>query len=229
MRLLAALAMIGIGCTTDALPGGSDGGPDNDGSVAADLGSLSCGDIASSVAEWLAAHTSCTVDDDCVIVTTGCGLPRPCGDYVNRGAPGAYLSSLLAAWQHQCDPGDCACPASWPAAGCNEGTCGVRMPHVGPLGAPCTSDVQCAPGLLCAGGPAFPGGYCTQEHCDSAFAPCPTGYDCKPVGDAFYCLKDCAAADPGACRDGYRCCSGKPLGAPDGWCAPDTSLLCSIK
>ena len=48
--------------------------PDNDGSVAADLRGESCGDVASSVQQWIDGHRGCVIDADCTIVKTACGL-----------------------------------------------------------------------------------------------------------------------------------------------------------
>ncbi len=84
----------------------------------------------------------------------------------------------------------------------------------GGLGAPCTSDNQCA-GSLCLGG-AFTGGYCSSvvAECDPGGAACSDGGMCTKSGgidvdgaaQAEFCLSTCTGQ--GDCRQGYSCCYG---------------------
>ena len=230
MRHALALAIALSGCTSSPL-GGPDGGglPNQDGSQPADLAGASCGAIAASVQSWLDAHTSCTVDADCQVVQTACGLDGACGAIANTSAPGPYLESLVTAWrQDQCGPFGCECPAIGFQPGCNHGVCGMKMPGSGAVGDPCVDGSDCQSGF-CATGDGFVGGYCTYAGCanQGGIDPCPTGSKCWTLGASSYCLKDCATTTiMPDCRDGYACCGGPGPTGPNGWCAPVQSFLC---
>jgi hypothetical protein len=84
----------------------------------------------------------------------------------------------------------------------------------GALGAPCTTDLECA-GALCLGG-AFTGGYCSAPviECDPGGSACGDAGLCTKSGavdvdgaaEAEFCLVTCQGqAD---CRQGYSCCYG---------------------
>lgn len=234
MRSLSLFAVLVAGCTSQPLAGGDGGLPDNDGAVAADLAGASCSSISASINAWLNAHQSCTTDSDCTrLGATGCGLPDQCGGYVDNGAVGAYLQSLLSAWQAGgCGVGQCAsCPNNVPGPpGCNMGTCGIRQLGTGAVGDSCDNGSQCATGM-CLGdvmSKLFFGGYCTVFDCNADGAACPEGSTCEPGGDGhMYCLKDCnPLLDIMQCRTGYACCSGPGPTGMKGWCAPSQSSLC---
>lgn len=231
------LFLFAAACGDRALPpGGSDGGDGNDGSVAADLAGLSCGEIAQAVTAWLDGHTQCTADADCTIVATGCGLPEPCGAPVDQSAVGPYLSSLLDGWRaEKCEqPCGLFCPFIGRAV-CVDGTCRAGGPVTPkPVGDPCTSDGECATGQCvteAASGGFFPGGICTIRNCDSKLiTACPAGSSCQVAGapdGASYCLKDCCArCNTVQCRDGYACCGNPQMDGADAVCVPPPSLLC---
>lgn len=237
MRAFGMACFLVAGCSTTGLPGAGDGGPDNDGSVAADLRGASCGDVSLAVSQWLDAHRTCQVDADCTSLSTACGLDGSCGIYVNTGAPGPYFSSLLDAWQAgTCGAGKCTPCALWPNGmpGCVMGVCAAKAVGPGAVGDACVSGAQCATGecYSFAQSKMFTGGYCTVIDCGPN-APCPTGSTCRVVDTGTsICLQDC---DPSLnvqqCRTGemYACCSGPGPAGHAGWCSPNDSSLCTAK
>jgi cysteine-rich repeat protein len=71
-----------------------------------------------------------------------------------------------------------------------------------PVGAPCTSDAECAGGLCLTDQLTvpFPGGACSQP-CTAA--ACPSGSTCATLGAIDACLPTCNS--PNDCRAGYAC------------------------
>jgi hypothetical protein len=100
----------------------------------------------------------------------------------------------------------------------------------GQLGAPCTTDNQCA-GALCLGG-AFSGGYCSSPvaECDPGSGTywCGDGGECRKTGGVDidgaaageFCLHGCHVQHD--CRAGYACCAAGEYPQFDdaGVCAP---------
>jgi hypothetical protein len=226
------------GCAPGGLPGGGDGGaPPDLTSGGGDLPlPVTCGAVAAEVHAWLAAHTACHADADCIALTTACGLDGQCGGYYNVDVRGAALDAWLATWgQRDCGKGTCV-PCGAPGVespACIGGACSFRIAGKGKVGDACASGGDCATGQCLTNLQSLPyqGGYCTIIDCDKAGTPCPTGSTCKPGGDQhMYCLKNC---DPRLnieqCRatDHYSCCGGPgPVGA-FGWCAPESTFLCT--
>ncbi len=107
----------------------------------------------------------------------------------------------------------------------------------GIVGRPCTRDSDC-PGIRCvteAQDGRYIGGYCSFGNCDRVDMACLPDSDCK--GEARYgadtlmiCLVRCRTdGGPGACRPGYRCCSGAGPLRLEGWCAPEQGQICLLK
>ncbi len=110
------------------------------------------------------------------------------------------------------------------------GTCELPGVTPGPVGAPCTWNVDCASGVCTpeqgASGPThWPGGSCTFD-CTNAW--CPSGSTCVHFesGQAF-CSPRCTSSD--ACRSDYVCSTAAGACLPDcrlGWSC-GTSLACN--
>lgn len=83
------------------------------------------------------------------------------------------------------------------------------------IGAPCSPERACDPGLLCVSAAAFPDGYCTAQCADGS---CPAGAICEPAITPALCLRGCGGA--GECRAGYQCWRGacRPSCADDAAC-----------
>lgn len=220
------------GCTNSGLPGDTSdmaGLPNQDGSVPADLAGASCSAIAASVQTWLDGHLSCTVDADCTVVSTACGLDGQCGTIANTQAPGPYLMSLVSAFVGEGCSALCECPAYAMQPGCNKGVCGQKQLGGGAVGDPCVDGFDCTSGFCLSQAQGFPGGYCAVAQC-AVPGPdiCPSGSTCvNPSGNGQdYCMKDCNPQQPGQCRDGYVCCGGPGPTGMIGWCVPPNSSLC---
>jgi hypothetical protein len=146
--------------------------------------------------------SSCNSNDDC---RTG---------YVCAASVGACLPDCRLGW---------SCGSSLT---CNTetGTCDVPSVTPGPVGAPCTWNVECTSGLCTpeqgTSGPTYwTGGSCTQ---DCASADCPSGATCMHFeSDGSFCVASCATSSD--CRSGYICNTDLP-GLPDlPGCLPDCS------
>jgi hypothetical protein len=229
LRTAIAIALLS-GCGASGLSSSDGGAP---GGGASDLAMDTCAQIPSTVQKWLDAHVACVADSDCVVVSTACGLPGMCGWFANTSALDPYIQKLVAYWANVCSAGagECLCPASLPAYGCNAGVCGVKRFVVppGPVGAPCTGNADCATDycLTARIAPAFVGGYCTVAACDTRDIACPAGSTCEPGGDGRgYCLAQCDTR-ASRCRSGYDCCGGSGVTDPaTGWCTPPSTPLC---
>ncbi|HEX2570554.1 MAG TPA: hypothetical protein VH877_13445 [Polyangia bacterium] len=235
-KVWLAAILLGFGCAPRSLGGGIEDGGAGDGARSADLAPLGdlglpdlggCAGIVAATAEWLDSHVACQRDEDCVWLYTTCGLPGMCGIHANTGAAGAYLESLITAWQragcYALPPCECAPPPTPP--GCNAGRCGFREPR-GQIGDPCQGGFDCVTGrcLDAAANPSFPGGYCTSD-C-GAGGTCPAGSSCRAIAGGQYCLEDCQPGAP-ACRAGYACCAGGPGPvSTTPVCAPSASIYC---
>ena len=201
---------------------GKDSGLNNDGSVAADLKGVTCGDISAAVDGWLKSHLACTQDRDCDVISTACGLSGSCGTFANQGAKGPYLQSLLEGWSKSCAPSEpCACPADLGLAGCNQGVCGPKMFGPGAVGDKCSSGGDCQLGdcLLPTEIPGFTDGYCTFRDCDLVNTiVCPADSACvKRDNGHAYCLKRCnPCSQMVQCRSGYACVRSRTP-APTPW------------
>jgi len=81
------------------------------------------------------------------------------------------------------------------------------------IGAACTTDAPCAPGVC---GTGFPGGYCTQ---DCSVDACPLGSRCVSNATVAVCLQSCVGPRTGQseCRAGYVC---EDDGTGSGVCIP---------
>lgn len=203
--------MVATGCTAGGLPMGADADVHPD-----------CDALRAEVAAWLDAHVACARDDDCLLLYTACGLAGSCGAYANHTASGARLDGLVATWSAGGCASECGCPAVVPPMpACNGGVCGPRA--AAELGDACRTDSDCAPGR-CLVAEGFPGGYCTV---DCTAAPCLPDGACRPIAGGRWCLLPCDPGRPGACRDGYACCSGGPgpFATPP-VCAPPASIYC---
>jgi hypothetical protein len=231
-KVWLALVFLGFGCVSRSLEGGlRDSGP-GDGALTVDLGTADlsgCSSLLTATTEWLNSHVDCQRDEDCVWRYTACGLPGMCGIHVNTGAAGAYLDSLLAAWQqagcYDLPPCECAPPPPIPP-GCNGGRCGFRQPR-SQIGDPCQGSFDCLSGRCLdeATNPSFPGGYCTIG-CSAGGATCPADSSCRALAGDQYCLKDCQP-DQNECRSGYACCAGGPgPTSTSPVCAPSGSIYC---
>ena len=103
------------------------------------------------------------------------------------------------------------------------------------VGEPCTADGECATGQCVTEqqDPYFAGGYCTLKRCDRVDAACPKYSECRGTardgqgGTVQICVLQCRT-DTGmaTCRKGYLCCSGPGPLRTDGWCSPESSVLC---
>jgi hypothetical protein len=89
----------------------------NDGSVPADLAGTSCAGLYNAVNQWISTHKRCTTAADCTVVQTWGCLPASCGDYVNNGAAGPYLDSLISAYRNRswCQTGCAVCTGQSPS------------------------------------------------------------------------------------------------------------------
>jgi hypothetical protein len=221
-----------LACANNALPGGNAdmvAPSDLTGTFPQpDLRGATCADIAQSVHAYLSAPTNlaCKVDGDCASLTTACGLEGQCGFIANLKAPSSYLQMLVDDFTKQGCSIPCACPLFEPQPGCNNGVCGAKM--FGSVGAACTSGPECLTRECASVGDGFPGGYCTITDCDLKDTMCPSDSECRNTdGMRSFCLKKCLGDD--SCRPGYRCCSGPGPTTGAGWCAPETSFLCTAK
>jgi hypothetical protein len=148
--------------------------------------------------------TSCPSGATCVTYESGsafcsasCTSASDCrSGYVCATSVGACLPDCRLGWS-------CGSTLS-----CNKdtGTCDPPQVTPGPIGAPCTWNVECASGLCTpeqgtAGTTHWTGGSCTQ---DCATVACPSGATCmKLESDGSFCVASCATS--GDCRTGYVC------------------------
>jgi len=127
-----------------------------------------------------------------------CDEERPCGD----GLVCEPLSDVGVCMRDCLSDGDCPTGGvCWSERGPVEGWC-VRPG--GLLGAACSFENDCQPGLFCENRAS--GGYCTKT-CDAG-VPCPAGMSavCTRLSGEFgiYCLQRCTD-DRESCREDVEC------------------------
>lgn len=137
-----------------------------------------------------------------------------------------------------CGIGGNTCVSCPSGQSCNGGAC--QSTTTGSLGAPCTTNSQCAglgSGAICrmttsSGNATYSGGYCTRE-C-TAHADCGTGY-CAGFGnygeDPLLCYNSCIPSDTqNPCRSGYACYDIGQSGTPMNlcWISPPPSVTTPV-
>lgn len=194
-------------CTPEEGPSGPTHWPD--GACTSDCSSASCPNGSTCVhfeSGQAFCSPSCTSSDTCR------------SNYV-CSAIGACLPDCRLGW---------SCGT---ALACNAktGTCDLSPVTPGPIGAPCTWNVDCTselctPEKSTAGPTYWTGGACTQ---DCTTVSCPSGSACVPFEPTgAYCVASCGASV--GCRSGYVCALDVQGCLPDcrlGWSC-GTSLVC---
>jgi hypothetical protein len=176
-----------------------------------------------SIASCPSGSTCVTYESGAAFCSTSCTTSSECrSSYVCATSVGACLPDCRLGW---------SCGSTLT---CNTktGTCDPPAVTPGPIGAPCTWNVECASGLCTpeqgTSGPTYwSGGSCTL---DCSVASCPSGSTCVTYeSGAAFCSASCTTSS--ACRSSYVCATSVGACLPDcrlGWSCGST-LTCNTK
>jgi hypothetical protein len=154
-----------------------------------------------NIDQAVCGDTACSANSDCPVYTdvpcngstgAGCGSNESCRDSNGQGV-------YRCAKHGYCNQQSGLCE------GHDQGQFAV------PIGAPCTTDVDCGNGMYCipetgtGATTRFRGGYCTIRSCVfgatiPAYA-CPAGSSCNKVYPSGLCQRNCSIGDANSCRN----------------------------